>query len=82
MESNINYSQMPEEAERNIKLKNAGNPALQKLRENSILKGTGHIFGLLLPLASLIGLSFFTFGKYSLSSDQNECFSVEYPNLK
>ena len=82
MESNSNYQSVPEEAPRNIKLKNGGNPALLKLRENRLLKATGTLFGCLFPLASLIGLSFFVFGKYSLAGDQNECFSVEYPDLK
>ena len=81
MESNAQYSEVPAgDKGTNINLKNIGNPALQKLRGNLFLKITGGLFGCVIPLVSLLGLSMFSFGSLSLSSDKNECFSVEYPD--
>ena len=56
------------------------NPNLEKLRKNCCVRLSGRIFGLLVPITTLVFMSFFTFfGKWDLRA-QKDCYAVEFPN--
>ena len=56
------------------------NPNLEKLRKNCCVKVSGRVFGILVPVTTLIFMSLFTFfGKWDLRA-QKDCWAVEFPN--
>ena len=77
------YQEVPEEEEPMQYGQSTNNvpkhPALEKLKRNPAIRFSGCIFGLGVPIITMVFLGKFIFG--GLGSD-GQCYSVEYPHTK